>query len=84
MKVKDAIELLSSTYDSDDEICIAWWSSASFENSEGEPISKESWSYAVEEFDREEGYDHMNQQMWVLIHGAIMDAEDDGQNALGQ
>lgn len=83
MKYKDAIALLS-TYDQEEEVCISWWGRELFEDPEGEPISNESWGYAVAEYDREEGYDHMNQKMWVLINGAIQDAEDDGQNTLGQ
>jgi hypothetical protein len=83
MKVRDAIELLS-TYKPDDEICIAWWTRELFEDPDGEDPSVEAWSHAVAEFDREEGYEHMNRQMWVLIHGALMDAWSDGQNEEGQ
>lgn len=69
MKVREAILMLRDLKP-DDEICISWWTKDLFE-SPIEPMPVEDWLYAVDEFDSQEGYEHVNSIVYELIDGAI-------------
>lgn len=75
MQVKEAIQLLSKHHHPDDEICISWWSRDLFLDIDGVIVDEEAWSNAVAEFDGEEGYSHINEQVYDLINGAITNTE---------
>jgi hypothetical protein len=72
MKVSKAIEMLSEL-NADDNIALSWWGRELF--SGDEPISEESWSYAVDEFDNAGGYDTVNEQVWTYLWEATQEAE---------
>lgn len=74
MKVSQAIEMLQA-YNQDEEICISWWCKDLFNDGDLSPISDEAWDNAVEEFDNEEGYQHINSTVWELLHDAILGIE---------
>jgi hypothetical protein len=75
MKVSEAIKMLSSI-NPDEEICISWWGAELFTIGDGindEPLSADSeeWLKAVAEFEAEEGYAPINEQMWRNLNYAI-------------
>ena len=74
MKVSQAIVMLES-YKPDEEICISWWCKDLFTDSDDNPVSDEAWENAVGEFDNEEGYQHINSNVWELLHDAILGIE---------
>jgi hypothetical protein len=63
MRVSQAIEMLSAL-NADDEIAISWWTRDLFTDDNEQPISEDRWSYAVDKFDSEDGYDSVNQEVW--------------------
>lgn len=71
MKVREAILMLQDL-NPNDEICISWWTKDLFE-SPTDPLKTEDWECAVDEFDSEQGYDHVNSTVYELIDGAISD-----------
>jgi len=73
MKVAEAIQMLKRLPQTE-EICISWWTKDLFEV-EPEKYSKESWQFAVDEFDREEGYDYANEVIYNNIFDAIRQHE---------
>ncbi len=75
MKVSQAIEMLAKHYQADEEICISWWSRDLFLNIDGVIVSEEAWNNAVTEFDGAEGYPHINEQVYDLLHSVITETE---------
>jgi len=75
MKVAQALELLSRYHHPDEEICISWWSRDLFLDIDGEVVSEEAWGNAVDEFDKAEGYPHINEQVYDLLFSAITETE---------
>lgn len=80
MKVKEAIEALSKNYSPDDDICISWWDIDLFKGSleDAEMDEKEivkRWGKAVDDFDKEFGYDFINSQVYDILYGVINEVE---------
>jgi len=76
MKVSEAIEVLSGFYEPDDEICISWWGRELFPDADNKPCTDEQWQKAVDDFDANEGYEHINTQIWEYLNYAIYEAGD--------
>jgi hypothetical protein len=71
MRVGQAIEMLSAINPNED-IAISWWTRDLFtDDNEGTPVSESRWSYAVDVFDSENGYDSVNQDVWNLLWDSI-------------
>jgi hypothetical protein len=76
MKVSRAIELLSEI-NPDEEIAISWWERDRFTDSEDQVVSYDLWSYAVSEFDNNEGYELANERTWGYLNQAIEEAKSE-------
>ena len=62
MKVREIIELMSSMYDPDDSVVIAWWDQDSF--SEASDMDKDEWAKATE---------FMDEMDWSRTHDGLTD-----------
>jgi hypothetical protein len=77
MKVSKVIDTLNHFYKPDDEICISWWGKELFRDAEtNEPCSDEQWLKAVEDFDAQEGYEHINIKVWDILEYIIHEKGD--------
>lgn len=77
MKVRDAIEALSTRYSPDEELCISWWDKyLFFDEDEAAGMDVDAaWGAAVDEFDAEEGYSFINERVYEMIRSAIFNTD---------
>jgi hypothetical protein len=76
MRVSEAIEMLNQMYKPDDELCISWWGKELFCDADNNPCTDEQWQRAVDDFDANEGYEHINTKIWEYLNYAIYEAGD--------
>jgi hypothetical protein len=75
MKVSNAIKMLSVNFDQDEEICISVWARDLFiEEDTDELVSEELWGYAVQDFNKEQGYDLVNECVSESLWNAMDEA----------
>ena len=69
MKVREALSMLQK-HDPDEVICISWWTQDLFIDEYGD-ANDDSWTYAVAQYDHEEGYAHANETIWENLRYAM-------------
>lgn len=75
MQVWEVINMLKR-YPQDEEICASWWTKELFTDDENNPCSDEQWWKAVEDFDANEGYKHINTKIWEILNYIIYEKGD--------
>ena len=75
MQVWEVIRMLER-YPQDEEICASWWGKELFTDADNNPCSDEQWLKAVEDFDNNEGYEHINTKIWEILNYVIYEKGD--------
>jgi hypothetical protein len=75
MQVWEVIRMLER-YPQDEEICASWWGKELFTDADNNPCSDEQWLKAVEDFDANEGYEHINTKIWEILNYIIFEKGD--------
>jgi hypothetical protein len=75
MKAWEVIRMLER-YPKDEELCISWWGKELFPDPDDNPCTDENWQKAVDDFDANEGYEHINTKIWEILNYVIYEKGD--------